>query len=391
MQIETTGMSFVETPEQSLLRDAIAGIAARYGEAYYREKARADEKTTELWDELAGEGFLGINLPEEYGGGGQGIYELAIVVEELGYAGCPLLLLVVSPAICGTILTRFGTDEQKQRWLPGIATGREKMAFAITEPNAGSNTHRLETRAERVDGGWRLTGTKYYISGVDEAQHVLVVARTGRDEATGRGRLSLFAVPTGAPGFDLHPLPVAKVAPEKQFTLFLDGVELPADHLIGDEGDGLRQVFHGLNPERITGAAAAIGAGRRAVDKAVRYANERTVWTQPIGAHQGLAHPLAQRFIELQLARLMTQKAAWLFDAGLDAGEATNMANYAAAEAAIACLDQAIQVHGGNGLSDEFGLADMWWGVRLSRTAPVSREMILNYVAQHSLGLPRSY
>jgi alkylation response protein AidB-like acyl-CoA dehydrogenase len=265
------------------------------------------------------------------------------------------------------------------------------MVFAITEPNAGSNTHRLETRAERTAAGWRIDGTKYYISGVDEAEHVLVVARTRTDEETGRGRLSLFAVPTDAPGLTRQLLPVAKAAPEKQFTLFLDGVEVPDDYLIGDEGDGLRQVVHGLNPERITGAAAVIGAGRRAVDKAVRYANERVVWEQPIGAHQGLSHPLAQRYVELQLAKLMTQKAAWLFDQGLEAGEATNMANYAAAEAAIACLDQAIQIHGGNGLSDEFGLADMWWGVRLSRTAPVSREMILNYVSQHSLGLPRSY
>ena len=391
MQVEQGSMNFLETPEQALLRESVAGIAARYGERYYREKTRAGEKTTELWDELARDGYLGVSLPEEYGGGGQGIYELAIVCEELGAAGSPLLLLVVSPAISGTILARFGTDEQKQRWLPGLAAGSEKMVFAITEPNAGSNTHRLETRAERTAAGWRIDGTKYYISGVDEAEHVLVVARTRTDEKTGRGRLSLFAVPTDAPGLTRQLLPVAKAAPEKQFTLFLDGVEVPDDYLIGDEGDGLRQVFHGLNPERITGAAAVIGAGRRAVDKAVRYANERVVWEQPIGAHQGLSHPLAQRYVELQLAKLMTQKAAWLFDQGLDAGEATNMANYAAAEAAIACLDQAIQIHGGNGLSDEFGLADMWWGVRLSRTAPVSREMILNYVSQHSLGLPRSY
>lgn len=391
MRVEQASMNFLETPEQALLRESIAAVGARYGEAYYRAKARAGEKTTELWDELARDGYLGVNLPEEYGGGGQGIYELAIICEELSFAGSPLLLLVVSPAISGTIIARYGTEGQKQRWLPGLAAGREKMVFAITEPNAGSNTHRLETRAERTDGGWRISGTKYYISGVDEAQHVLVVARTGTDEETGRGRLSLFAVPTDAPGFERQLLPVAAVACEKQFTLFLDDVEVPDDYLIGDEGDGLRQVFLGLNPERITGAASAVGAGRRAIRKAVEYANTRVVWKEPIGAHQGLAHPLAQAFVELELAKLMTQKAAWLYDQGLDAGEATNMANYAAAEAAIACLDQAIQIHGGNGLSEEYGLADMWWGVRLSRTAPVSREMILNFVAQHSLGLPRSY
>jgi alkylation response protein AidB-like acyl-CoA dehydrogenase len=391
MQVEHGTLNFLETPEHALLRESVSAIAARYGEAYVREKVRAGEKTTELWDELARAGYLGVNLPEEFGGGGQGIYELAIVCEELGAAGCPLLLLVVTPAISGTILARFGTEAQKQRWLPGLATGREKMVFAVTEPNAGSNTHNLDTRAARTHAGWRLNGTKYYISGVDEAEHVLVVARTGTDEETHRGRLSLFVVPTDAAGLERQLLPVAKAAPEKQFTLFFDDVEIPEDNLIGDEGDGLRQVFFGLNPERITGAAAAIGAGRRAVAKAVAYANARVVWSQPIGAHQGLSHPLAKAYVELQLAKLMTQKAAWLYDAGLDAGEATNMANYAAAEAAIACVDQAIQIHGGNGLSEEFGLADMWWGVRLSRTAPVSREMILNYVAQHSLGLPRSY
>jgi alkylation response protein AidB-like acyl-CoA dehydrogenase len=389
MQVEQGSMNFLETPEQVMLRESVAGLAARYGEEYMREKLRAGGKTTELWDEVAREGFVGVNLPEEYGGGGQGIYELAIVCEELHAAGSPLILLVVSPAISGTILARFGTETQKQRWLTGIATGREKMVFAITEPNAGSNSHNLETRAERIDGGWRLNGTKYYISGVDEAEHVLVVARTGTDERTGRGRLNLFVVPTER--VEYRRIEIARVAPEQQFTLFFDDVELPDEHLVGSEGDGLRQVFFGLNPERITAAAGAIGAGRRAVDKAARYAKDRIVWKQPIGTHQGLSHPLAKAYVELQLAKLMTQKAAWLYDHGHDAGEASNLAKYAAAEAAIACVDQAIQIHGGNGLADEFGLADMWWGSRLTRIAPVSREMILNYVAEHSLGLPRSY
>jgi len=389
MQVEQGSMNFLETPEQTLLRESVAAIGARYGETYTREKLRAGEKTTELWDEVAREGFVGVNLPEEYGGGGQGMYELAIVCEELHAAGSPLLLLVVSPAISGAVIARFGSEQQKQRWLPGIASGREKMVFAITEPNAGSNSHNLDAHAEKTTDGWVLNGTKYYISGVDEAEHVLVVARTGTDERTGRGRLSLFAVPTDS--FEYRPIEMARIAPERQFTLFFDDVELPDDHLIGEPGDGLRQIFYGLNPERIMGAAGAIGAGRRAVEKAARYANDRVVWAAPIGAHQGLSHPLAKAYIELQLARLMTQKAAWLYDNGHEAGEASNMAKYAAAEAAIACLDQAIQIHGGNGLADEFGLADMWWGARLTRIAPVSREMILNYVAEHSLGLPRSY
>jgi len=383
-------MVFVETNEQELIRQTIAGIAARFGEAYFREKAHAGERSTELWDAVAEAGFVGVNLPEEYGGGGLGVTELAIVCEELGAAGCPLLLLVVSPAISGAIIAAFGSDEQKARWLPGIATGREKMAFALTEPDAGSNAWNLSTTARRDGDDWLIKGTKYYISGVDEAETMLVVARTGEDER-GRGRLSLFVVPADSPQLTRHPIDVAIVAPEKQFTLFFDDVRIPSDYLIGEEGDGFIQVFYGLNPERITGAAYAIGGGRLALDKAVSYANERKVWGVPIGAHQGLAHPLAKVKIELELAKLMTYKAAWQYDEGLNAAEAANMANYAAAEAVIACVDTAIQVHGGNGLSLEFGLTDMWWAARLSRTAPVSREMILNFVAQQSLGLPKSY
>jgi alkylation response protein AidB-like acyl-CoA dehydrogenase len=381
---------YAQTSEQELLRQSVAELAARFGEGWFRERAHRGEKATELWDAVADAGFVGVNLPEEYGGGGLGISELAIVCEELGAAGCPLLLIVVSPAISGAIINAFGSDEQKDRWLPGIASGREKMVFAITEPDAGSNTWNLSTTARREGDEWVLRGTKYYISGVDEAEHVLVVARTGEDER-GRGKLSLFAVPTDAPGLSRQLIEVALVIPEKQFTLFFDDVRLPADHLIGSEGDGFFQVFYGLNPERITGAAYSVGAGRLALDKAVRYAKERQVWGVPIGSHQGLSHPLAKAKIELELARTMTYKAAWQYDNGENAGESSNMANYAAAEAAIACVDTAIQVHGGNGVSLEFGLTDMWWGTRLSRTAPVSREMILNFVAQQSLGLPRSY
>jgi len=383
-------MDFQETGEQKMVREAVRKIASGFGRAYYVEKARAGQKTTELWSAVAEAGFVGINLPEAYGGGGMGVSELALVCEELAAQGCPLLLLVVSPAICGEIIARFGSEGQKQAWLPGLASGRSRMAFAITEPDAGSNSHNLSTTATRTGECYRLHGQKYYISGVDESEQVLVVAR-GSADAGGRARLSLFVVDTDAPGLRKTPIPVEIVGPEKQFTLFLDDVTVPADRLIGEEGGALRRLFAGLNPERITGAAMAIGSGRYALDKASAYANARRVWGAPIGAHQGLSHPLAKAKIELELARLMTQKAAWLHDRGLDAGEAANMAKYAAAEAALACLDQAIQVHGGNGFATEFGLLDMWGATRLARTAPVSREMVLNYVAEHSLGLPRSY
>jgi alkylation response protein AidB-like acyl-CoA dehydrogenase len=382
-------MDFAETPEQLMLRETVRGIAERFGEDYYRAKARSGEKTTELWDALAEDGFLGVSLPAEYGGGGLGITELTIVCEELGLAGCPLLLLVVSPAIGGAIIAKSGTEEQKRRWLPALAAG-EKIVFALTEPDAGSNTYNVATRATRVDGGYRIEGQKTFISGVDEAGAMLVPVRTGEDER-GRGTLSLFVVPTDAPGLTRQVIDVPIASPELQFTLFFDGVEVPEESRIGPEGKGLQLLFAGLNPERILGAIYACAAGQRALDKAAEYARERQVWSVPIGAHQGLAHPLAICKIDLELARLMTYKAAWLYDRDYDAGEATNMANYAAAEASLRCIDQAIQVHGGSGLATETGLTDMWWAARLGRTAPVSREMILNYVAQHSLGLPKSY
>jgi alkylation response protein AidB-like acyl-CoA dehydrogenase len=218
----------------------------------------------------------------------------------------------------------------------------------------------------------------------------MVVARTGTD-AAGNGLLSLFLVDTDTPGLVATVLPVGIRLPEKQFTLFFDDVRVPASRLIGVEHEGFKQVFHGLNPERVTGAAVCVGIGRYVLGKAARYANERDVWGRPIGAHQGVAHPLAAARIEVELAGLMTAKAAWLHDAGLPAGSCANMAKYAAAEAGIAAVDAAIQTHGGNGMSTEFGLIPYWGLARLLRIAPVNREMILNHVAQHELGLPKSY
>jgi alkylation response protein AidB-like acyl-CoA dehydrogenase len=387
-------MDFHETAEHGMLRQAVRKIGSDFGHDYFAEKARSGQKANELWEAVARSGFMGVNLPEEYGGGGMGILELSMVCEELAAMGCPLLLMIVSPAICGSIITKHGTESQKRTWLPKIAGTDDplwKMAFAITEPDAGSNSHRLSTTATRDGDEYVLSGTKYYISGVDEAEAVLVVTRTGVDEASGRGKLSLFVVDTDAPGLERSVIPVEITAPERQFTLFFDQVRVPAERLIGAEHDGLRQVFSGLNPERITGAAQACGLGRYALDKASAYAVDRRVWDVPIGAHQGVSHPLAVAKIELELARLMTLKAAWLYDTAGDPGESANMAKYAAAEASLHALDQAIQTHGGNGLATEYGLATLYGLTRLFRTAPVSREMVLNFVAQHSLGLPKSY
>ncbi|EGX59772.1 acyl-CoA dehydrogenase [Streptomyces zinciresistens K42] len=377
--------AIVETEEHKALRSAVAALGRRHGRAYDREA---------LWSEAAKLGYLGVNLPEEYGGGGGGIAELSLVLEELGAAGCPLLMMVVSPAICGTVIARFGTEDQKRRWLPGLADGTRTMAFGITEPDAGSNSHRITTTARREEatGDWLLTGRKVFISGVDIADATLIVGRTA-DARTGSLKPCLFIVPRETEGFRRRQIDMELDAAEKQFELTLDEVRLPADALVGDEDAGLLQLFAGLNPERVMTAAFAIGMGRHALARAVEYARERTVWKAPIGAHQAIAHPLAQAHIDLELARLMMQKAAGLYDAGDDAGagEAANMAKYAAGEACVRAVDQAVHTLGGNGLTREFGLASLITAARVSRIAPVSREMILNYVSHQTLGLPKSY
>lgn len=383
-------MDFSAADTDQALRAAVADVARSFGPAYYASKAEAREPTGELWAELGKTGYIGVNIPEAYGGGGAGLTELAAVCEETAAEGCPLLLTLVSCGISAEVIAEYGTDEQKQAWLPKMASGESMVVFAITEPDAGSNTHRLATAATRDGDDYVLNGQKYYISGVDQAEAILVVARTGTD-VKGRGQLSLFLVDTDAPGLTAQPLPVSVTLPERQFTLFFDDVRIPAGRLVGAEGDGFRQVFHGLNPERITGAALCVGIGRFALAKAARYASERQVWDVPVGAHQGVSHALAAAKIEVESAALMTAKAAWLHDHGEPAGEASNMAKYLAAEAALAAVDAAIQAHGGNGVSAEHGLIPLWGLARLLRIAPVSREMILNYVAQHSLGLPRSY
>jgi alkylation response protein AidB-like acyl-CoA dehydrogenase len=385
-------LALVPSDEEAMLREAVAGVCASFGPTYMRERIAAGEPPSELWNALAERGYLGVNVPEEYDGGGRGMTELAAVGEEVARAGCSVLLIVVSPAIAGSVLARHGTPEQKDRWLRGIGRGDLRVAFAVTEPDAGTNTHNLQATATRHDGSYRLRGTKTFISGVEDAQALLVVARTGVNQENGRGLLSLFVVDVDAPGLERQEIPTAPRNADKQWQLFFDDVEVGPDRLVGPEHQGLAVLFDGLNPERIMTASLALGAGRRALAKAADYARERTVWSAPIGTHQGVAHPLAEAKIELELAALMTRKACALYDAGArGAGEAANMAKFAAAEAGIKCVDRAIQAHGGNGVALEYGLVDMWWGVRTMRIAPVSREMILNYVAEHSLGLPRSY
>ncbi|MFE6593227.1 acyl-CoA dehydrogenase family protein [Streptomyces sp. NPDC057781] len=375
----------IESDEHKSLREAVSTFAKNHPRTLGTDNKH-------FWQEAAKLGYIGVNLPEAYGGGGGGITELSLVLEEMGAAGNPLLMMIVSPAICGTVISRFGTEAQKQDWLPTLADGTRMMSFGITEPDAGSNSHRITTTARRDGTDWVLTGRKVFISGVDISDATLIVGRT-EDARTGKLKPCLFIVPRDTPGFERRQIDMELNAAEKQFELTLDDVRLPAEALVGDEDAGLLQLFAGLNPERIMTAAFGIGMGRYALSRALDYARERTVWKTPIGAHQAIAHPLAQAHIDLELARLMMQKAAHLYDAGDDtgAGEAANMAKYAAGEACVKAVDQAVHTLGGNGLTREFGLASLIAASRVARIAPVSREMILNYVSHQTLGLPKSY
>lgn len=384
--------SLVDTAEHHpILRESVGKLVGRYGRTYFQELYRTGAKPTELWNELGAGGFLGLHVSEQHGGAGAGLADYCVVVEEVAANGCPILSLVIN-SITAPILEQHGSAAQKAEWLPGLANGSKKIAFAITEPDAGTNTHKISTVARRSGNGFTLTGRKYWTSAVDEADAIMVVARGETVDARGRAALSLFLLPTGTKGISMTPIKTALHVPETQFMLFFDDIALDQAALIGQEGEGLKQVFAGLNPERVCAAAINNGISRYALEQGARYASERKVWDVPIGSHQGVAHPLAKAYMAVQQARLMTIRAAQLSDQGSsEAGEAANIAKFAAADASLEALDQAIQVHGGNGLALEYGLADLWFIARLHKTAPVSREMVLNFIAQHSLGLPKSY
>jgi len=362
-----------------------------FGRSYFQDVVKRNAKPVELWNAMGEAGFLGVHIAEEYGGGGSGLADYNVIVEEAAAQGCPMLSLVIG-SICAPIIQMHCSEALKKEWLPGLASGKKRMSFAITEPNAGTNTHKVTTTARKNGDGWLLNGTKYWTSGVDEADAIMVVCRSDLVDAQGRHQLSLFIIPANAPGITRTPIETALHVPETSFTMFFDNVQLGPECLVGQEGQGLRHVFAGLNPERVCAAAINNGISRFAIEKGSQQAKDRSVWSVPIGSHQGIAHPLAKAYIAVQQARLMTARAAALSDAGSpDAGEVANMAKFAAADASLEALDQAIQIHGGNGLAIEYGLADLWFIARLHKTAPVSREMILNFISTHSLGLPKSY
>jgi alkylation response protein AidB-like acyl-CoA dehydrogenase len=299
------------SPEQADLRRAVRQIADKYGHRYFVECATSHKEPTELYGELGAGGFLGVHLPEEYGGGGAGLGELTAVIKEVSAAGCPLLMMVIAPAICGSIIAAHGSPEVKRAWLPGPADGTRTMSFAITEPEAGSNTHALATTARRSRDAYVISGTKYWISGADQADAILVVTRDadknagedagatpGQDAGATPGRrtpLSMFVVPAGAPGMTMHAIGAELVQPEKQFTVFFDDVRLPAGALVGEAGQGFRAVFAGLNPERVTAAAISNGISRYALERATQYARDQPRVLRPRGSELPALLQVARR------------------------------------------------------------------------------------------------
>jgi len=378
---------------ENAVRAAMAPWVARRTEL--REMTRRAELPEELWHDFAELGLLGCLIPEEYGGNGMGLLAQALGFESVTASGLSPNVLLVN-CMDAACLAKVGSEELKRRYLPGIADGSHRFCFAITEADAGSNAFAMKSYAERRGDRFVLNGSKVYISGFDVSQYMLLVARTAKPGTeSGHRGLSLFVVPTDAPGITSQLIPVSFAEGVNQYALYFDDVEIPEDHVVGEVDAGAVAMFLSLNPERILAAAMCSGMAEYCIGAAVGYAKDRKVFAgAPIGSYQGISHPLAECKTHHEAARLLMLKGAWAFDAGWDAarvGSLANMCKLLNADSALRSADVCIEVHGGNGFTEEYGFLDMYNGARLLKTAPVSREMILNFVSEWDLGLPRSY
>jgi len=387
-------MDFVLSQEQTMIYEYGASLAKTYDRAYWMEHAERRAFPEAMYKQIAADGFVGTMVPEAHGGAGLGMLEMALFLEGLSNQGIPLLSLIVGATMTLSMLSNHGTEAQKLKFLPAACNGDIRFCFAITEPDAGTNTIRATTIAKPTgDGSYKLSGRKTYITDARESDYMLVVTRTtpltGVEKKT--DGFTLFIVDTKAKGIEMQPIPVSIPLPETQYLVFFDDVDLGPGDVLGEVGKGFNILFECLNPERICVGAIGSGLGRFAMDKAVVYANERVVFNGPIGAYQALQHPLAKAKTEIELASLMTRKAAWLFDMKQPCAPEANMAKYAAAEASIHAVDASLQCFGGNGFTKEYGIFDIYPLVRLFRTAPLNSEMVLNYIGEHVMGLPRSY
>ncbi len=374
------------------VREAVKSVTAKCDRQYYLDKARTGEAPTEMYEAMVAAGLFALGVPEDLGGSGGGIVATACVMEEMSRAGLPPMLFSLTCFSRSSIL-RYGTKSQIRDHVIPTMTGERFFSFAFTEAGAGSNSYRMQTVAtQKTDGSYVIRGSKVFISGADQADHMLVAARTsGFDPVNKSQGLSLFIVNASTPGISMLPMNIDWCAPERQFTVFFDDVEVPATALLGPEGQGGRVMFESLNAERVVISAWALGLGYRALQLAVDYCKKRAPWGSPIGSYQGVAHPLARAQAHLDAARSIAYRAAVSIDSGVFAGSDANVAKLLASEAADAAVDAAIQAHGGAGFDADTDIITLWPMVRVLRVAPLNNEMVLNYIAEHMLGLPRSY
>lgn len=375
-------------------REVARGVTKQFGRDYYLKKTRNGQPPDEMWQAMADQGLLALGVPESLGGGGGGVECVAAVMETMSRAGTPPLMYSLTTFSREAIL-RHGSESQIRDHVLPTMSGQRRFCFGVTEPDAGTNTFALRTRAKRTsDGDWAITGQKIFISGADEADHMLLAARTaevGDDVSGSRDVISLFIVPMDTDGIELKQLDIDWRAPERQFSVFLDEAVVADDALVGTEGQGMRHLFSSLNAERIVISAWALGLGDYVLERAVEYARDRAPFGRPIGSYQAVQHGLARAKAQLEAARTMTYDAARRYDAGEDVGPSANMAKLLASEAADMAVDVAIQTHGGYGFSDEYDVVTMWPMIRILRVAPLNNEMILNYIGERILRLPRSY
>ncbi len=388
-------MDFSLSDDQRNIRDAVLKHCSQFSDEYWLERDREGEFPHEFYRSMAENGWLGIAMPEEVGGAGLGITEAAIMMQAVSESGGGMTAAssIHGPVFSLEPISRFGTDEQKQRMIPPMLTGEQKMCFAVTEPNVGLDTTKLKTRAEKVEGGYRVNGEKIWITNAHVADKMLLLARTTPLEDVKRKThgLSVFFTDVDRSAIEHQLIPKMGRHAVGSNMLFINDLFIPEEDRIGDEGDGFKIILQGLNPERILLGAEAIGLGRVAIDKAARYARERVVFDRPIGMNQGIQHPLAKAWAQVEAANLMVMKGATKFDQGENCGVEANTGKYLAAEAGFEACHTAMLTLGGMGYAQEYHVERYLREILIPRTAPVSSHMILNYIAEQVLELPKSY
>ena len=388
-------MDFALSEQQQLMRAEVRHLARSFDWSYWREADATSTYPHEFFDAFATAGWLGTVIPTEYGGSGLGVTEAALVLGEIcasgaGTSGASPIHFSMFPPMP---IIKYGSEEMKRRYLPDIAAGKIKLAFSVTEPNAGSDTTQLQTTAVRDGDEWLINGRKVWCSNAQNADRVLILTRsTPLSQTTKKAKgLSLFFAPMDRSAITIKLIEKMGRHAVDSNELFIDNLRVQPADLVGQEGEGFYHLIDGLNPERIVIAAEAIGIGKAALDKAVQYAKERTVFGRAIGANQGIQFPLAEAYARLEAAELMVFKAAWLYDQGLPCGKEANIAKFLAGEAGCEAVDHALQTFGGFGYAREFDIERLYREIRLYKIAPISQQMALNYIGEHVLGMPRSY